>query len=57
MVTSINIQNTTLTANLILSNLSYNLSGTVPGVVVPEPGTFAHGRTGSAGFHRLRHSA
>ena len=42
-VTSIKIQNTTLTANLMLSNLAFNLSGQAPGVLVPEPSSLALG--------------
>lgn len=39
-VTSIKIQNTTLVANLVLSGLSFDLSGQAPNVLVPEPSTF-----------------
>ena len=42
-VTSIKIQNTTLNANVVLSSLSYNLSGIAPSVLVPEPSTLALG--------------
>jgi hypothetical protein len=40
-VTSIKIQNTTLVANLNLSNISFNESGKVPNALVPEPNTLA----------------
>jgi hypothetical protein len=49
-VTSINIQNTTLTANIMLSNLAFNLSGTVPGALVPEPNSIALGSLALIGF-------
>jgi hypothetical protein len=49
-VTSIKIQNTTLTANLVLSNLSYNLSGQAPGALAPEPSSLALGGLALAGF-------
>jgi hypothetical protein len=59
-VTSIKIQNTTLTANIMLSNLAFNLSGTVPNVLAPEPssmvlGTFAV--VGLVGFALKRRKA
>jgi len=40
-VTSIKIQNTTLVANIVLSNVAFNETGRVNGVLVPEPSTFA----------------
>ncbi|HEY4309347.1 MAG TPA: PEP-CTERM sorting domain-containing protein [Pirellulales bacterium] len=42
-VTSINIQNTTLTANIVLSNLQFDQTGQVNGVLVPEPNSLALG--------------
>ncbi|HVU87056.1 MAG TPA: hypothetical protein VHD36_07030 [Pirellulales bacterium] len=49
-VTSINIQNTTLTANLMLSNLAFNLSGQVPSALIPEPSSVALGSLALVGF-------
>jgi hypothetical protein len=49
-VTSINIQNTTLTANIVLSNLQYHMNGTVNGVLIPEPSSLVLGGIGFAGL-------
>jgi hypothetical protein len=49
-VTSIKIQNTTLTANLMLSNLAFNLSGQSAGALVPEPSSLALGSMALVGL-------
>jgi len=46
---SLNIDGT-MTANLVLGSPSYNLSGTVPQVLVPEPGSIALGAMGLVGL-------
>jgi hypothetical protein len=49
-VTSIKIQNTTLTANLMLSNLAFNLSGQTPNVLIPEPSSLVLGSLALVGL-------
>jgi len=50
---SINIQNTTLVANINLSNISYNETGKVPNALIPEPSTLALGSIALVGLFGL----
>jgi len=60
-LTSIHVHNTTLTANLSLSNLAYDLSGKANAALIPEPGSVVLGGMALLGFLglalRRRHAA
>jgi len=49
-VTSIRIQNTTLTANLNLTNVQFNETGKVPNALIPEPSTLVLGSLAMVGL-------
>ena len=49
-VTSINIQNTNLVANLNLSGVAFEMNGTVPNALIPEPSTLVLGGIGLFGL-------
>jgi len=49
-LTAIHVHNTTLTANLNLSNLAFDLSGQAASVLVPEPGSVVLGGMALVGF-------
>ena len=49
-LTAIHVHNTTLTANLSLSNLAYDLSGNTNAALIPEPGSVVLGSMALLGF-------